>query len=513
MKDVVALLETQQSIIRNVVRDVVRLIKAVTQMPADTDIYYGDELVAIAQPGSTIDDINKVTKLRTKSSNRVEIETNFNYDRDMFLTVAKHRNEFPDVFHDAQTGTYLKPVYFKSELKITVKFFTHSQTHAENWRSSLNTRMSSGQNTVQHQLKYHIAIPSIVIETLKEVHRLRESTAPYGQTFDEYLKDKFISRATYLENQSGSTKTIAIAENQQAVGFFSFDPAVETDDKNKDEGNTSYSFDYTLRFDKPENLAVTYPCMVHNTLLPAKFIVPVGQYQQTHSPGYTSVSQAAYNNFSILTRPNDVNTDVFTFIPYYDTNELEETNPYKRAMFTGLCSISQADKHSLLNLKELGDYQLDQDILAFMQEVEYQYLTEPGQSIFSLSRFEFNQRKNTTLVCDNLLNLTSSQELDIRIIHRVMLSIVIDFTYITPAAIKRLVERPNILRKVLGYIDEQLRLKPVLTHYGVKNKLTKEDLYRVDIPVDYIPNGTLDTGRLVLTRSVQTSYIQANKKS
>lgn len=502
--------ELNASVIRPAINDIITQLQEITNIPKDTRLLYVDYIQAGYQRGSTMSQQNKEPLDRTsfQYGNQLAIDVDVTYNEGNISSTAVRQPEQIPIFNDDKLGVIIKPIYSKTDVRINVRYRSSSPTEGKKWRDGIRMHISNMRDVNLHDISYHFGVPNQFINILKEIHRLRENVDGYGQDLQTYLAAHATTRFTTVANQSGSQKQLAIAEKQmRVVGLYDFEIAPEKGDP--DDTNSAWitTFSYSVSFDVPIACNMRYPIFVHNQLLDEPFITYENEsYDIDKVNKAYSMSLGAFAHFdaSLPVQLNNEPTKIIN-IPEFDefhyTGVLKGTIP----LFSVLCSIDETDKRQLLNLKDLGDYGIDSDIMAFLEE-EYFYLTKPYKSIFFVSMYKFSgQVPDTEILVDNELNVRSRfRDLSFRINHRVMFSIMKDLTYLDRESLSRLKRHKNAAIKVLKALNVNRGILNLIAHHVNFNSLMN----------DVLPTGQ-DLHSLQMQyyqrNNVNTSYVIAHK--
>lgn len=451
--------ETEQSVIRPVILDIVKQIKDITKIPAETMILYPGEIEKTYQPGSAIDNPTE-DRSRFLNTNMVHIEVDEDYNKDTLLSTAVTRPEHLHIFFDDKLKVVVRPVYSNTTISINFKFRSKSQTAIKRWRDDIRIRISMMRDVNLHQVSYHYLIPADITRVLKEIHRLRETVEPYNESFATYLTTNGTTRLTELSNQSGEKTGLAIAETQmRIVGYFDFDSTPDKPEQDSESETFIGSFTYKFSFDKPIACNMSYPVMVHNQILSTEFRPPEESYNLDNQIGTYSYSYDALSFFEITNKIDRITgKSPGITLPPFDEFTPTSILPYTATIFTALCQVTEEDKRTLLNLRELDFVILDGDVLNFVDKSEYPFLLEAYKSLLHVDVYIGNNiTSNGTFSVDKNLNVISNQDLDFRLSYRVRFSIVTNIDMLTDAAIDRIRRYPVAMVKILQSINEALR--------------------------------------------------------
>lgn len=458
--------ETQESISRPIVYSIVDQIKKITRIADDTPISYYGDMDKNSQVNKTLEPTNRESKFAAKNFIRVIVEEDF--DTETLASTATGRIENPPIFHDPQTGLYIKPIYANALVNVTFKYFNISKTQIIQWFNDNRIKISQMRDVNLHNITYHYPIPLIIMDLIADTYELKENVDGYGIDFQSYLKSYMTSRATILTSLTGESREFAIAETQMRVqGFFSFDPL--PDKPEKDDGTELWSctFNYRFTYSKPIGLNTIYPVMVHNQLLPAKYIdYSQDPYHLDEIKKQFSLSLGNFNKFEIQDIEYKASLSNLVFrIPKLDTYIPTTKVTGTAGIFYALISLDE-DRSTLLDLHELDYIALNPNFIKYFEEVEYTYLCKPYQSLFNLSLYSGDALLDyTKLNCSSELIVSYDTQLSLRNNHRVRMSVVTDLTLINKAAFER----------IFNYDPDLLK-----SYFDIVNKYTGSDLVNTD---------------------------------
>lgn len=468
--------EIEKSITRPVVLDIVRQVKEITGIDKETkEVFIGDARSAL-QAGSAVgSDILNNTNIA--ASKQLFIEVSETYNENYLGTMAIAQAEQIPIFIDNNLGIVLKPIYASKVFEISVRYRNPSKTQAKAWRDNIYMHVNQLRDVNLHTATYHYSIPNGFMVLLQELHRLRENVEGYNEDFDTYFMTNVTKRITEATTLVGSAKEFVVPEQQIRIqGIFSFTEAPEKEQMGGDANMWISEFTYRVTLDVPVGVHMFYPIMVHNQLLDEKYIPKPAEDDDKHDKAF-SRSLSALHRFEV---PVDIQRakpyEDTIRIPQYDDWKPDNSPPGLYPVISALCELLPDNKKLLLNLSELGDYELDSELLEFFRQGEYRYLTKPFKSMFHLSyyRFKFlSTHQETHLDAD--LNFTTTEDLSLRNNHRVVFSMMTDVNGVDPACLKRLKRYPNLLRKTLKAIKvtraQLIRLSPIVDLTGYMKDL------------------------------------------
>jgi hypothetical protein len=469
--------ETQQSVTRPVIFDIINQVQAITKIDTSTKVFFPGDQGKMQTPGSSIEpDAERYAIFNSDRYNFIEVEED--YDKNTLGSTAVTRREHIRVYEDAKLQTYIAPVYATSEVTINFKYRCPSKSEALRWRDDIRMRVSSLRDLNMHNITYHYLLPTEFLVVLTAIHENREATDGYEQTFDEYVTAYSTDRLTLISGITGQDARLAISETQtRIIGLYTFDGIPDKPEHEEDNGNWTSSFSYKFTYEKPIACNMKYPVMVHNKLLPEYLVSFTDKAYDIDrvSKSYTT-SLYALSGFEYDTIMNSKMKPNFTLkIPAFDDFY---TDQFVKATGTILMALSEVDtdKRTLLNLNELGDIILDTDILQFILESEVPYIAIPYQSIISVSLYRNEYlTSGSSLVCTDTLDIKATSDLNLRNQHRVRLALVTDISLLSREALLRLMKYPKALVKIIAAINELLRQHPDLLKLIGKSSISIND--------------------------------------
>lgn len=471
--------ETVQSIERPAIIDVIKHLQEITKIPQSAIILFPGDAEKNYNPGSSISD-KQEDRTRFSATDYIEISVEIDHDKNSMSTTAVTKSEHPLIFNDEKLGVIVKPVYSKMNVTITCKFISPSKSVAKRWRDDIRMRVSMMRDVNLHDLTYHYTLPKDVLTTLKEIHRLRENVAGYGEEFNSYFYNNSTTRATQITNQSGTISEIAIAERQmRVVGYFDFEGFPDKENKDSEKTIVENQFTYTFAFDKAIGVNFRFPVMIHNQIMDERFRPDIDDsYDIDKQEQSFSMSIGALNNFeSQLQQQKYIDFNYNIKIPEFDEFTPASITPGTVSLFSVLCEIDPANPLFLFNLRELGQVVLDTDILDFISKSEYQYITAMNRSVFLISLYRNNiLRSEDYLTVNSNLDVYATKPLDIRENNRVRFSIVSNLDYVPNNFFDRIKPYPQALVKIGSSVVETLRYNKSFQDLKHLSYVTKNDI-------------------------------------
>ena len=477
---VLPLPETEQSITRPVITSVVNDIIKNTQMWPGIDIIYPAQLSVMPQPGSLLQDTNRGAQYEPTTKLVVEVEERFS---DSYIgSNPISRTDIKPIFHDRNTGVFIKPIYTKTKVTLNLRYSHVSRNALIQWRDNLRMRLSQTFDSFIDQVEYHYLIPYQFMDLMQLIWQYRENQGGYGDDFPTYLASYSSNRLTQVSTLVGGDPRIGIREKQiRMLSLIEFDALLG--DVEMDQEGTLWAMNFVYKFNymKPIGCNMSYPLMIHNQLLPLKYIQPILPTQvdrvlpETADQLISSLRDFEIyrlgNRFSGKTKP--------ICLPHMDDWYPETAPTYCANIVQCLCQINPNNPTELLNLYHLDSISLDPCILDYFS-TEYSYLTQIYKSFYHIALYEDNiLLKDQYIQVDSDLSVTALVNLDIRKRYHICLFILTDWSAIYRAAFDRFRLYPCAVVNTIRAISQTLNHDPHIDGLLGLKQLSIYDMYQI----------------------------------
>lgn len=474
--------DTNQSVFRPIVLGVIEQLKAYTRIDADVPVFIVNQTGKLQTAGGTIDDKGE-RDARMQSVRRITVTADEDYAEDQHLTdIYGKRNSIP-FFSDKALNIEIRPAYATSTVTLDVKYETRSEEEAKRWRTDVSMKYIQNRTSFMHKLQFCYTAPNPAWELIKEVWTKREALAGYGDNLQTYLNKCTTNALTTIGDNAGENIQLAITENQSLVqGFFDFTYNPEKPEYSEDTGMWTVSFKYNFTYQRPIAVEMQYPIIVHNQILDHRFIdfINTAYKYEDEDPQRTlflsSIEDLESNNALNSIKP----LVPFVKLPFLDDTILSGTFPYTGSILHVLLTQTQSTERLCFNLRDLGEVQLDEDVLEFIQKSEYPYIGYPGKSIFHLEAFRNgNPLTPRSAYIDKDLNVFLTGDVDLRKAYHIRLAVFTDINYITKESLNRLTAYPKAFVKVISAINQLLLVQPEFQQLGDQRHIHNWQLTRV----------------------------------
>lgn len=452
----ISLRDLESSVIRPVAFSVIRDVLEATQLEANTGILFPGNSEVGYQPSTTVSaqNENRERKLLAHGK-RVFIEHDEDYDEEGAITSAVMKPENRFIFVDDLLDFYIKPVYSTINATLTIRYRAKDRVEALRWRDSVRSRIQLGRRQLLHQVDYHYLIPESVDKLLTEIHRLRENVMGYDETLEEYKNNFFTKRKTVVSTLNGTELRDAITERQRRIiGQFEFGNKPERMEKDSNGDAWTIAFTYRYTYERPINLVLHYPIVVHNQLLSSQYRVD----KPTDRDDYHILDHTMTTSALKYFEPDRL-IDLWKntrgiYLPNFDDFIPKSVLPNSLRLFTGLVLIDLDNPEILMNFGDLGEWSIEEDIKEFLKTeapfMKYQY-----KSVFDLSFYRNRDLFDQSLEMielDSDLNVNLLKSISPRNYFHVRLGLCSDLTLLDKDAQNRLRQNSCVLKKILSAI-------------------------------------------------------------
>lgn len=487
------------SFLRPVVADVVDQIASITKLPINKEFIITENSGPMV-PGSAIGNNSQKDIINPTGHDRairIEVDEEI-IDNTLGSGRAKLEYAKP-VFNDTDTGIRVFPVRTQSVIELSIIARFGSRTEAEQWRLRNRREAQQGRWQLQHQVNYHYMLPDELILFLNHIHELRELNAPYNESLPEYLKYRLGNTVEVLSDQAGNNRKLAVMERAvNIVGTFDFNTLPEKVEKDKDRVVWEIKFGYKIILERPISLCVTYPVMIHNSYIDAKYIP---QAERGLVKPVAVLGDALVTNLvgAVVNNPPPSKPPVMVSMPYYDDWVPTYIPTAQLPLYMFLLQVDANDRRDVADLNGLGDYQLHPLFIPYLQSNPETILRRHG-GLFSIIIHENSKALQGNLfTIDSDLKIRSTFDLDMRKTYRMTYNVTADPSAISGRDLKNLLAYGELILYTFEYVYVNIfrrRLpKPTLRANGSLNERDWEAMVRI-IKAYYLSDFTKNKGTI-----------------
>lgn len=491
--------------LRPIVFAITEDLKQLTKIPMKTKVFFLNPSNGILQGGSGLEDDPDKNISGSDQAVLIEVEEEYTTETTLTTTVFKHNS--PIIFADAALNIYLSPVYTSTNFTMTFKARFDSKSAATAWRNAFRSLLSLGTGVNTHTVEYSYPIPETYLLILSHIHKLREKKGPYNQSIKEWLLPRFIQNVTTLTNLVGEQPRLVIAESQGNVqGYWDVQSSPDLPEEDKERNVWIVSVPYKFSINKPIEMVMQYPNMVHNTLLNAKYRFNDTAYRITKETPKRDM--IGFYNWELAKPPLGINYTYGLSYPNWDDWSPKIQYPYTLPIMRMMIQLNANDLTDIVNLHNLGDYSLDPELINILKE-EAPYISVYGESFFKVTLYENDYYNDIEpLMINNNLAIRSARNLDIRKPYHLVLSFLYDFHTLSEQAKERLRKRGTFFLKLAKLFYPTLEEEGLMAKLLSNGSVSRKDFSRISTIInDYY---TMDIKKPIGVRKLVGYYIIEN---
>jgi len=438
---------TEQTVTRRVVLDVVYDLIAAFGLPYEVKVLYPgandpeDLPLGVGSPTNTRNQSMKVM---------IQAEEEF-VDRNVMSTVLKV-NEEQSIFRDSALDVVIAPIYARKRLRLTLQIRFPDRNSALTQMHDMRRHVTMHQDGLFHEVKYQYLIPKVNVVILSEIHRLRETLAPYGEDLAVWLNAAFDEQTVTLSNADGSQRTLAKDEMQTGLlGSYDFEIVPEAPEPNEAKSSHTLTVAYTVEYDKPISTMMRYPLLVHNQPIDSKFYTASMPFELGHRlqlPSRTRYNTDAFTKNTYVTG-FPMGAPIPTFLEWLPPTTPNATEGLLRV----LCMVDPNDRYDVASFQSLGQLTWREAYLDYLRS-ERTWMTTHRHSPMFVALYENGRMLGPDAIqVDEQLNVRSTFPMDLRKQYHLWVALLTNWEHLRPEAVQRLRDNGTMCRTLMVGID------------------------------------------------------------
>ena len=379
------------------------------------------------------------------------------YDESRLATTRIRNNDRKFILLD-ENGFSIQPLTIETNLRMNVKFKSKNESDIKRIINDLRFTLITDSQATLHTIFYKYYLPETLDPLIITLTDLKNKALDTSITPIEYLKSITDSRVTLISDVGGTKLQVGFKEIIHGVlGKFVSELTNLKSDYDKQTGYYSLDFEYLITYDKVFSLDVNYRKMFYNQFLPPEFITMVSNHQ--YKKGNLTEIQQVEEHFSAAPEPvknilKRLRGRDYIHIPEID-NHKEYSCNLGIPIFSALIQVDKENPNYLFNLKDLGDYYLEPNLIKFLEESEYPYIAKHLESVFQIHLYENDKKISTDdITVDKELNIFRETPMDISKQYRVLFCIINRVPILSSKAQIRLTKYINLLQNRLALLSK-----------------------------------------------------------
>ena len=435
MRRMVTIAGTEETVLKPIVNTVAKDLLDILKLNNVKDFtvnYNGIPILKEYYSGSSTVD-------KSLRSNILEVTTKEEPIQELELTrVPIHPDTVP-FFKDDETNTRALTAYRSIKINFNFVLKSKSRGFINKVIDLLHIYKIDGAMHNHHNIQISYQIPNVTKKFIKEIYDIKNNVTP--EDINVFMEKTFNKNCIDLyESLAGNVvhSTLASKEYQNDVlGYFLGE---FTDvDKDKDGVYHILPLNYIITYQKPIAVHMEFPYLIYNKKLSDTFISPRTDYVERNFRNHEKELMEFLNK-----RPSfGINKQGYylTYPRNDDFNIIDKLYGYC-PIISLLCVVDKNDPKDLFNINFMGGIDFI-DIVKEFIILQRNFVTKYPESLFYFSLYEDDCLKSHMLTLDELGNLKTMVDMNIKSTYRVMIYICSDISMIPYPNRKTVIEFLN----------------------------------------------------------------------
>lgn len=456
--------DTEQSVVRPVAKSILGYICRITKISQDDiKIFMPGESRNRISTGSAIDGSPENAQMQSFNSLNVDVKERF---MEMgYLNDPVYGASHQPIFHDEQHHILWRPIYARVEMTLSVTYRADSYVNAERWLHEAKTAMALYRTDDLVEAAYTYRIPHEMIIFLNELHKLKENQYGNNEDLGKYLTRCGVNNLTFQTQLNGKNPELVMRELQQGInGAFSFTEPPEQA-KNERWPTVETSFEYKILYQKPIAVVMDYPIVINNQLIPPAYVSTKAPYMLLQVPFYAD-DERLVDNYWISPRKGYERGQGLIRSPYYNEFFTRRASPSTFAVFYGVIQIDETDPTWAVDINNIGEWQIDPDILAYMKE-NYRNLQFSSESAITTWIYKWQDPvgvQNQYCTPEGMIH--TREPMDFTQNYNIRIGVLYDWGKLSPSARRLLQRHPNACKKLLKVVAPHIDVESIIDVLG-----------------------------------------------
>ena len=383
------------------------------------------------------------TQDKSLKSNILEVSVKEEPIQELELTRIPVNPDSVPFFKDEETNTKATTGYRSIKLNFNFSLRSKSRSYITKVLDLLHILKIDGAMHNYHNIQISYQLPNITKKFIKEIIDIKNSYEPLtisdfmDKTFNKNYLDSYLSLDGDIEKN-----TLSIKEYQSDVLGYFVGEFTEVE-KEKDGIYYSINLNYIIQYQKPISVHMEFPYLIYNKRLSKLFVSPPKDYIERHFRNHEK------ELISLLTihQAFGINKQGY-YLTYPRDDEFNIRDPLYGycPIISLLCIVNKNDPTDLFNIDNMGTIQF-LDVVSEFIKLQKDYVTKYQGSLFYFALYENDCIKSNNLSMDELGNLKTLKDMDIRNTYRVVISICSDIS---------IVQYPN-RQVIIDFLNENIR--------------------------------------------------------
>lgn len=368
---------------------------------------------------------------------------------DVTLTTVTNQNDNPPLFYDTVRQVSIRPVRKMVRINCEITVVGQSRGVIQRMIDYIQTQLATLKGEYTLQLKYHYTLPDVVVLLLNDVHKTIESSqTPLHHSFGRYFENHRMHPMMTLSTLTGTAPRIAVDEVQEEVlGWFDFTDTPGRPERTPDEdGSYQISMNFGFNYERPIQLFVEYPLLVHQKLLPKIWLSDTHNHSFYERVRKVSSLKEGFDRLRSLELrffPKEIS------VPERDDWEAPVGASRHSFFFQALLQIDIKQPRLLMDINNMGRWTFGEYLKQYIQDLGSCAFSDSG--IFGLELYRNNKRISTAIeYLDG--KLLSTEDLDTRYVYHIRFGIIRNLRHLSDKVIRCIRRYPHVFHQLIRFL-------------------------------------------------------------
>lgn len=434
--------DVYESVTRPTNMNIIRSIINVTGMDPETFIEYAGQNDGIPTYRTLLTNNRNDTPAKMSVFDKVQVTVEEEIKDEYLFSTPFNYDDKKTIWKDPKLPVWLQPVYEHVETTLSFRYRVVDLNTAKNWQTGMRRKFGLAWKDGSFQTAYKFVVPKLILLFLEQFHTMKEAVASEGTQLPEWLQAHAIQPNTVLTTQAGTHPEWAFCENQlDVLGYFDFSQ-VPVEEKKQDTHTYEVSFTFKFQWERPIQLVLGYPLVIHNQLMPKKFRPDNVVYDPGELWGMASKSMSRYHQLMEAAGFKNHNARGGMIIPFFDDFWPSQIGHDLTNVVQFLIQVKD-DPTMVLDLKSIPGFTWNPILLDIMRK-DHQGLTKRTHSVVNLVLYIGDRPLDSSrLYVDNDLVVRTTVPLQLTDVHHLRINLYTQLAFLTKDATDTLRSNPK----------------------------------------------------------------------
>lgn len=450
-----AIPDVYESVTRPTNMNIIRSIIAITGIDEDTFIEYAGQNDGIPSYRTLLNTNRNLDPAKMSIYDKVQVTVEEEIKDEYLMSMATHYDDNKTIWNDPKRAISIQPWYEHVETTLSFRFRTVDLNKAKDWQTGMRRKFNLAYKDGSFQSRYKYVLPKLMLVFLEQFHRMKETVAPEGTMLPDWLTSGMRQPFTILTTQAGTMPVLAFRENQlDILGYFDFSQ-VPVEEKKQDTHTYEVAFTFKFQWDRPVQLILRYPLVIHNQLVPKKFRPDNVVYDPGSLWGNASKSMTRYTELMEAAGFKHHNARGGMIIPFFDEFWPTQTPADTTNLVQFLVQVG-ADPQVVLDLKNIKGCTFNPDLLGIMS-ADHDGLTQRTKSCVNVVLYINDRPLDASLLyVDEELVVRTRVPLQLTDIHHLRINLFTQFPFLSKEAEDTLRSNPNWANLIFTVLSPEM---------------------------------------------------------